>query len=189
MAALRRAIPAEPLNERSRLACERILAMEWFQAAESVALFWPIIANNELDLRAVDTAARHLGKRIYYPFLAGEGETVRTGFRLVEDLAALCERGRGFREPAENSSEARPGDLNLIFVPALAAAPNGHRLGYGAGFYDVTLPEFCPPARSVVVVFDFQLVQELPVSEFDVACNAVLTDKRLVCASEPAHSN
>ena len=66
----------------------------------------------------------------------------------------------------------------MIFVPALAVAPNGHRVGYGAGFYDATLPGFCPPARAVVVAFDFQLLGEVPSSEQDFACDLVLTDKR-----------
>jgi 5-formyltetrahydrofolate cyclo-ligase len=106
------------------------------------------------------------------------GETLRTGFRWVDDPGLLCERGRGFCEPPEDAPEVRAGELDLVFVPALAVAPNGQRVGYGAGFYDATLPDFCPPARSVVVAFDFQLLGEVPSSEQDVACDLVLTDKR-----------
>jgi len=65
-------------------------------------------------------------------------------------------------------------------VPALAVASSGHRLGYGSGFYDATLPDFCPPALSIVVAYDFQLLAELPVSAHDIACDIVVTDARLL---------
>src|SRR5204863_7612630 len=107
-----------------------------------------------------------------------QGETVRTGFRFVADVQEMRESERGFLEPPPNAPDAAPGELDLVLVPALGATPEGHRLGYGAGFYDVTLPEFCPAARSVIVAFDFQMLGELPVSELDFACDAVVTDKR-----------
>ncbi len=69
-------------------------------------------------------------------------------------------------------------------VPALAVTDTDHRLGYGRGFYDVTLPDFCPPALSVVVAFDFQLLAELPVLEHDVACEVVVTDARVIRAGK-----
>jgi 5-formyltetrahydrofolate cyclo-ligase len=180
MSALRRALPAEALAERSRALVERVAAMPLFEAARSVALFWPMTSKNEVDLRELDARARRSGKRIYYPFMTDAGETLHTGFRLSADATALCEQGRGFCEPPLDAPVAAAKDLDLVFVPALAAAPSGHRIGYGAGFYDATLPEFCPPARSVIVVFDFQLLGELPVSPVDVACDFVVTDKRAI---------
>jgi 5-formyltetrahydrofolate cyclo-ligase len=177
--ALRSAIPAEALALRNRLLCERVKAADWFERAQSVALFWPMLSRHEVDLRPIDDAARALGKRIFYPFMADEGETVRTGFRWVADVQDMRESPRGFLEPPPSAPEAAAGELDLVLVPALGATPAGDRLGYGAGFYDVTLPEFCPPARSVVVVFDFQMLGELPVSELDFACDAVVTDNRV----------
>jgi 5-formyltetrahydrofolate cyclo-ligase len=179
MSALRRALPADALAQRSAALTQRVLELPLFEGARSVALFWPMLARNETDLRDLDARSRALGKRIYYPFMTDQGETIHTGFRLSEDATLLCEQGRGFCEPPLDAPVASPSDLDLIFVPALAAAPSGHRIGYGAGFYDATLPEFCPPAQSVVVVFDFQLLGELPVSPVDVPADFVVTDKRV----------
>jgi 5-formyltetrahydrofolate cyclo-ligase len=179
MSALRRALPADALAQRSAALTQRVLELPLFEAARSVALFWPMLARNETDLRDLDAQSRAFGKRVYYPFMTDQGETLHTGFRLSEDAALLCEQGRGFCEPPLGAPVAGSGDLDLILVPALAAAPSGHRVGYGAGFYDATLPEFCPPARSVIVIFDFQLLGELPVSPVDVPCDLVVTDKRV----------
>jgi 5-formyltetrahydrofolate cyclo-ligase len=70
------------------------------------------------------------------------------------------------------------GEVDLLFVPALAVAPNGQRLGYGAGFYDSLLPDVCPPGRAVAVAYDFQLLVDLPSLPHDVPCQIVLTDAR-----------
>jgi len=40
------------------------------------------------------------------------------------------------------------------------------------------LPDFCPPAVAAVVVFDFQLLGELPVTKEDVASQLIVTDRR-----------
>jgi 5-formyltetrahydrofolate cyclo-ligase len=68
-------------------------------------------------------------------------------------------------------------------VPALAVSSAGHRLGYGVGFDDATLPDFCPPAASLIVAFDFQLLAELPTLDHDFACDLVVTDARTLAVS------
>jgi 5-formyltetrahydrofolate cyclo-ligase len=180
MRALRLALPAAAIRERSRAVCVRIAALPVCVRAPAVALFWPIAERGEVDLRELDTALRSAGKKIYYPFMQPRGEVFRTGFRLVTDPTTLVECGRGFCEPPEFAPEAGPNDLDLVIVPALAVAADGHRLGYGAGFYDATLPEYCPPARSIAVAFDFQLLIELPASDDDVACDVIVTDRRVI---------
>ena len=101
---------------------------------------------------------------------------IRTGFRLTTPPSELVERGRGFHEPPPDAPEAQRGDIDLVVVPALAVAVTGHRIGYGAGYYDATLPDVRPPALAVIVAFDFQLLAELPSEADDVACDLVVTD-------------
>ena len=177
---VRAAYPEAALLERSRLIVERVVALPEFDAAESIALFWPL--PREVDLREIDKAARSHGKRVYYPVMDRHATGVRTGMALSAETAELAERGSRFAEPPPSAPRAERGDIDLVFVPALAVALNGHRLGYGAGFYDATLPDFCPPAKSVVVAYDFQLLAELPHLAHDVACDWIVTDRRLEAA-------
>jgi len=176
--ALRQAYPVDALRSRSAALVARAVALEEFRAASSVALFFPLEARKEVDLRELDAEARRQGKRVYYPFLEQRGEALVTGLRLTSGISVLAERGRGFLEPPAEAESATRGDVALLFVPALAVAPSGHRLGYGAGFYDATLPDFCPPARAIAVAYDFQLLADLPTLPHDVACDGVLTDAR-----------
>jgi 5-formyltetrahydrofolate cyclo-ligase len=178
MRALRTAHPAEALSRRSRAIVERALELPAFRAASGVALFFPLLERKEVDLRELDAHARRLGKRVYYPFLESRGEVSMSGLRRTSSLDDLALRGQRFPEPEPSLAQAERGEVDLLFVPALAVAPSGHRLGYGAGFYDSLLPDFRPPAAAWVVAFDFQLLVELPTLPHDVACDGLLTDAR-----------
>jgi 5-formyltetrahydrofolate cyclo-ligase len=148
-----------------------------------VALYAPMLAAGEVDVRPLDALARAAGKAVYYPFL--ERGAGGRGFRRVDDPAALAFRGQRFAEPDPGWVEARPGDIDLFVVPALAAAVDGHRLGQGAGFYDALLGAYCPPARALVVVYDFQVRTELPVDDWDRACELVVTETRAIATVPP----
>jgi 5-formyltetrahydrofolate cyclo-ligase len=178
MRALRTAHPAEALGKRSRAIVERALALPAFRAAAGVALFFPLLERKEVDLRELDAEARRLGKRVYYPFLEARGEVRVSGLRVTRSLDDLALQDERFLEPDPSAPEAQRGEIDVLFVPALAVAPSGHRLGYGAGFYDSLLPDFCPPAQAWVVAFDFQLLVDLPTLPHDVPCDGLLTDAR-----------
>jgi 5-formyltetrahydrofolate cyclo-ligase len=136
-----------------------------------------MLERREVDLRPLDHALRERGVRLCYPFMEREddGGTL-TGFRWVTEVTQLSEQGRQFAEPPRDAPRALPGEVQVVIVPALAVTLDGQRLGYGAGFYDATLPDLCPPARSIVVAFDFQLLMELPTDVHDLRCDAVVTD-------------
>lgn len=63
----------------------------------------------------------------------------------------------------------------FCFVPALAASKNGHRLGYGGGYYDRFLKKWNERVISVVCLpsQDF-LFDELPVEAQDQQVDAIL---------------
>jgi 5-formyltetrahydrofolate cyclo-ligase len=139
-----------------------------------------------VDVRTLDRAARASGKRVFYPTVERRGDREHTALAETTDPSELAARGRRFAEPPEGTPRAERGDIDLVIVPALAVAATGHRLGYGGGFYDALLPDFCPPAVAVAVAFDFQLLAELPIEEHDVRCAIVVTDARtLAVASLP----
>lgn len=180
MRALRAALPPAAHRARSEKLVARIADSAEFVQAARVALFWPMADKREIDLSLLDERARADGKHVYYPFMDATADGFRTGFRRVDDPESLGDRGRGFKEPGPELPEARPHELDLVVVPALAVGSDGHRLGYGRGFYDVTLPEQCPPAISIAVAFSFQLCGDLPHDDHDFACDLVVTDEILI---------
>jgi 5-formyltetrahydrofolate cyclo-ligase len=179
--ALRGSIPREAALARSARIAARLEALPEVAGASTVALFWPIEGRNEVDLTALDARLRAAGKRVAYPAI--DPETRVMTFRFIDDPALLEERGLGFREPDAEAPEAPA--LDVIVVPALQVDGRGHRIGYGAGFYDRTLPRFAPPARAIAVAFDFQLIAEVPITEGDVAVSLVVTDEKVIDPAAP----
>jgi 5-formyltetrahydrofolate cyclo-ligase len=180
MRGLRKALPASACAERSGRIIAHLLALEPVARARTVALFWPIEERHEVDLRALDARLRERGVRVAYPGL--DPETHLMTFRFVGDPDTMQTLGFGFREPSLADPEAAADEIEAIVVPALTADPRGHRIGYGAGYYDRTLPRFAPPAVSVAVVFDFQLLAEIPATEGDVTVGWIVTDARVLRA-------
>jgi 5-formyltetrahydrofolate cyclo-ligase len=196
MRGLRNAAPLEACRARSAQIALRLEAMQPLAGARAVALFWPMEERHEVDLRPFDATLRGRGVRIAYP--AVDPETRAMAFRFVDGpdaTALMVERGLGFAEPPENAPVAAPGELDAIVVPALAVDPRGHRIGYGAGFYDRALPAFLAPppqaaapaapraALTIGVAYDYQLVAEVPEHPHDVPLAWIVTDARILPAA------
>ena len=179
MRATRKAIGAAAVAARSERIVTALLSLAPVQQARAAGLFWPRVSQGEVDLRPLDRALRERGVALYYPFMDAKGQGYTTGFRRVVGIEELQPRGRGFAEPSPTANVAARGDLDLLIVPALAATPEGHRLGSGSGFYDVTLPDLRPPALALIVVFSFQLIGEMPILSHDVACDGVVSDRQI----------
>ena len=173
---VRKAMPIEAALERSSKIIATLEAHPAVIAAKSVALFWPIEARKEVDLRPFDASLRKRGVRIAYPAIDPETDVMT--FRFVDDPASLEEQGYGFAEPPPDAHHAT--ELDVVIVPAVAVDPSGHRIGYGAGYYDRTLPKYAPPAVSIAVAYDWQLVAEVPATEHDVRAAFVVTDTRSI---------
>jgi 5-formyltetrahydrofolate cyclo-ligase len=63
----------------------------------------------------------------------------------------------------------------VVVVPALAVARDGARLGRGGGYYDRALQHVRADAVLVALVFDDELLDELPVEAHDQPVSAVVT--------------
>lgn len=179
---LRSMMPDDIVARRSGEIVERVAGLAEIEQASGVALFYPMERRHEVDLRDLDASLRARKKSIYYPTI--DPETRRMTFRLTQSLADVKERGAMFREPDPASEEGT--SLDVIVVPALQVDVHGHRIGYGAGFYDRTLARYLPGAIAVVVAFDFQLISEVPVTDGDVACDIIVTDRRVLRVSPTA---
>ena len=71
-------------------------------------------------------------------------------------------------------------DVDLIVVPAAAVDATGMRMGWGRGYFDKTLGsmEKCPPVYAVL--FDGELVDEVPRERHDQPVDGAVTPTRIV---------
>jgi 5-formyltetrahydrofolate cyclo-ligase len=177
MRGLRNTTPQSACELRSTNIVKHLLAHPEIQAAQHLALFWPMLGRHEVDLRGLDASLRADGKSLYYPSI--DPDSGEMCFRQVVDLSQMEERGRGFEEPPLGAPAAT--QLDVVIAPALAVDVTGHRLGYGAGYYDRALATW-PQACSMVVAYDFQWMSELPHADHDLPCQWIVTDARAVRA-------
>ena len=173
---LRCALPASAVAERSARIVGRLLVHPWVAAAQGVALYAAIHEEREPDLSALHHSLLARGVRLYYPYMEKTARGFTTGFRLLRKGDVLMTQGHRFAEPCPAAPIANRGDVDVVVVPALGVAAGGHRLGMGSGFYDATLPDLCPPAKSIVIGYDFQLLIELPLESHDRPCDEVVVD-------------
>jgi 5-formyltetrahydrofolate cyclo-ligase len=188
MRALRKTMPADACEERSKLIVASLLGQPSVSGARSCALFWPMLDRHEVDLRTLDLALRARGARVAYPAIGEDGDMV---FRFVADPSKMIERGHLFAEPgAEDPLVGRDGrdlsGIDVVVVPALAIDASGHRIGYGAGYYDRALARLSPAQATMGVAYDYQLVSEVPVTQGDVPVQLVVTDRRVLVPTPPA---
>ena len=95
-------------------------------------------------------------------------------------LAIELARGQwGIREPKPEAAEVKP---DILLVPLAAFDRAGHRIGYGAGYYDMTIRGLRAqkPALAVGIAFAAQEIPKVPATERDEALDFVLTERETI---------
>jgi 5-formyltetrahydrofolate cyclo-ligase len=118
-----------------------------------------------------------LGCHVAYPRVVGKGAPLE--FHRVPDGEVLAPGAFGIHEPLDIWPRVVP---QLLLVPLLAFDAQGHRLGYGGGFYDRTIALLKVPA--IGIAYAGQQVAALPADDHDMTLDAVLTEKGLTRVRE-----
>jgi 5-formyltetrahydrofolate cyclo-ligase len=100
-------------------------------------------------------------------------------FRLWRPGEPTVQGKMAIKEPLPAAPEAVP---DLLFVPLAAFDRAGHRIGYGAGFYDRSLAwlRAKKPICAVGVAYASQEFPEIPHEEHDEGLDYVLTERELI---------
>jgi 5-formyltetrahydrofolate cyclo-ligase len=113
-----------------------------------------------------------LGARVLLPVVAQEGSELAWAV----DTGRLAPGRFGLLEPVgPRLGPTAIGTADVVVVPALAVSRNGVRLGRGGGYYDRALSHARSDAVVVAVVFDDELLDEVPAEPHDRRVDAVLT--------------
>ncbi len=171
MRAVRDVLPPEARRARSEAIAARVTDLAEIEAARVVSAF--VAIKSEVDPAPIVAALRARGARIALPRV-----DVETGRIVLHDHAEAgpLEPGAyGVPEPPSSAPEVDPADVDVVLVPALAADPRGHRIGYGKGYYDRLLPTLTSAVRCCLI-YDFQLVAEVPDVPGDEPVQLVVTD-------------
>ena len=149
---------------------EYVLSLEEVDRCENVLLYADYNGEVMTDKLALSLMLK--GKKIYMPKVEGK----EMEFYRVFNLEELRVSSLGIREPIDISDlkyDYKPGDL--VILPGVAFDDNGHRLGYGGGYYDRYLSDK-PELVKVGICYGLQLMDELPFEEHDIAVDYVISE-------------
>jgi 5-formyltetrahydrofolate cyclo-ligase len=117
-------------------------------------------------------AYTQLGARVLLPVVPADGAELIWAV----DTGRLAPGRYGLLEPVgPRLGVTAIGAADVVVVPAVAVDATGTRLGRGGGYYDRALVHARPDAVLVAVVFDDELVDELPAEPHDRRVTAVVT--------------
>ena len=117
------------------------------------------------------------GATLALPVVAGKGKPlIMRAWSLGEPLAAGV---WGIREPKPEAPEVFP---DILIVPLLAFDRRGHRIGYGAGYFDMTIAALRAgkPVVAAGIGFAAQEIAEVPTTPRDARLDLVLTEREVI---------
>ena len=162
----KRAMTTEEIESLSATLAEKFYETPQYKAASTIYGYLPY----NQEVRTVPMLQRALvdGKTVAVPKVIDD----RMIFVVMDDLSKVEKGYAGIPEPIDNGPEANDPSA-LVLMPGLAFDPQGHRIGYGGGFYDRFL-EKEPNHPTVALCYAFQVFPELQTQEHDIPVDLVL---------------
>jgi 5-formyltetrahydrofolate cyclo-ligase len=182
--ALKAELRAEALRRRDALpaemraaAAEQIAARAFPVAAAGKIFSGFMPMRSEINPLPLMRKLAQAGAKLALPAIAGRGHPlIMHAYAFGDELA----RGQwGIREPKPEAAEVAP---DILLVPLAAFDRAGHRIGYGAGYYDMTIAGLRAnrPILAVGLAFAAQEIREVPLTPRDARLDLVLTERETI---------
>ena len=153
---------------------EQVIAWPVFQKAQSVACY--VSVGQEVETHRLIGDALAMGKQVGVPVTKAKGVM---DFQQIWSLDDLKPARFGLLEPVlDKGLVIAPEDVDLVMVPGLAFDRAGNRLGFGGGYYDRYLAR-CE-AMKIGLAYAFQVVDAVPVENFDVPMDWLVTESEII---------
>ena len=162
----KRAMPEEEIASRSARLGELFAQSEAYRNAATIYGYLPY--NQEVRTVPMLEQAIRDGKKVAVPKVYGD----IMKFIYLEDLTQVEKGYAGIPEPIADEPVAYD-ETALVLMPGLAFDPQGHRIGYGGGFYDKFLAAE-PNHPTLALCYEFQMLPQLDTEEHDIPVNTVL---------------
>lgn len=164
----KRAMTEVDIALRSQHLCEKFLQSEAYRNAKTIYGYLPY--NQEVRTWDALRQAMLDGKQVAVPKVYGD----EMKFIYITDFSQIATGYCGIPEPIIDEPVAED-KTALVLMPGLAFDREGHRIGYGGGFYDRFLSAE-PKHPTLALCYDFQIQESLPTEEFDIPVDAVIWD-------------
>lgn len=162
----KRAMTEAEIQARSARLAELFAQSEAYRNAATIYGYLPY----NQEVRTVPMLERALkdGKRVAVPKCYGD----EMRFIYMTDLSRVEKGYANIPEPIDDGPVADD-ETALVLMPGLAFDPQGHRIGYGGGFYDRFLAKE-PNHPTMALCYEFQMLPHLETEEFDIPVDTVI---------------
>lgn len=162
----KRAMTNAQIEEKSTRLGQLFAASSLYREATAIYGYMPY--NQEVRTVPMLEQAIADGKRVAVPKCCGD----EMKFIWMDDLTQVEKGYAGIPEPVADGPVADDPHA-LVLMPGLAFDREGHRIGYGGGFYDKFLAQE-PNHPTLALCYDFQMMEHLETEEFDIPVDCVL---------------
>ena len=172
----RRSIDPDTLQELSLRVEENLASLEEYKSARVIVSY--CAKEDEVQTRHIIERALSEGKRVAVVLTNVSTRTL--SFSEIRSFDDLAPGAFGILEPRRERLRPVPiSAAGAILVPLVAWDRMGHRLGYGAGYFDRALSK----AKGVVKIglaLESQALPSIPESRHDVPLDIIVTEQRVV---------
>jgi 5-formyltetrahydrofolate cyclo-ligase len=137
-------------------------------ANAAVGCYWPF--RREPDCLPFMRDAVRAGGRIALPVVIARGRPLE--FRLWTETTTMKPGPWNIPQPADTECVIPA----VLVIPLVGFDDQGYRLGYGAGFYDITLSSLSPQPFKVGVGFELAHLPTIHPQAFDVPMDVIFTE-------------
>ncbi len=156
-------------KELSTIIVDKVFNLDIYQKANVVALYKSI--QDEVDTTYLISHSL-VNKKILLP------KIINKKMVFIEiNRDTLYQKSKiGVMEP--QSSQIYNGIIDLIIVPGVSFDKEKNRLGFGKGYYDKFLSK--NNIYKIGLCFNEQIIDELPISSFDIPMDIIITEKMII---------
>ena len=163
---LKRAMTPEQIEAASEKLGKLFAQSPLYRQASTIYGYLPY--NQEVRTVPMLEQAIRDGKRVAVPKVYGD----EMRFIYIKDFSRVEKGYASIPEPVDDGPVADD-PTALVLMPGLAFDPEGHRIGYGGGFYDRFLAAE-PDHPTLALCYSFQMLPKLETEEFDIPVDCVL---------------
>lgn len=174
----RKKLADKEVLDKSKKIIHRLKSLKEFQSAKNI-LFYVSFDKEVNTQELIKELLEEKEKNIIVPYTIKNKPNIFLSE--LKDFVELEPRAFGILEPKEKYiREFNKDNLDLVIVPGVVFGRNGHRIGYGYGFYDRFLKTIKKEVVKIGLAFDFQLIDKVPEEKHDVPLNKIITEKEII---------
>lgn len=171
---IRRQMSLKEVNEKSMAIVNHLTYLDVFMHAENVYAYMNF--KNEVNVYPLIEIVINRGHEYLVPKVIDDKKMVFSSIKGLKDLEVGC---LGILEPMKTAGIKEPNAKDIMLLPGSCFDTEGHRIGYGGGYYDRYLSNHSKVIK-VGIAFEHQIEEKIPSETYDVKVDYIVTENRIL---------